>query len=95
MHRININALKRRLIRVDAIPERLSYYLIVVLRFCALRYRSVTLKCGVGRLVGVLMNGGRCTHGGVSSSGELSPKISGVRSELSDGPSPRRLGSKL
>ena len=36
------------------------------------------------------MNGGRCDHGAVSSSGEFSPKTSGTRSELSD-----RLSSRL
>lgn len=31
------------------------------------------------------MNGGKCTHGAVSSSGELFPKTSGTRSELGNG----------
>jgi hypothetical protein len=63
---------------------RLSYYFIAILRFCAFKYPSVTLKCGVGRLVGGPMNGERCAHCAVSPDGELSPKTSGTRSELSE-----------
>ena len=73
--------------RGDTISAGFPYYLIVALRLCALRYLSVTLKCGVGRLEDGDMNG-RCAHGGSSSDGELSPKTSGTRSELSDGPFP-------
>lgn len=58
------------------------------LRLCACVCRSVTLKCGAGRLVGGSMNGGRCAHGALSSDGELSPKTSGTRSELSEGKFP-------
>ena len=68
------------------------YYFITILRLCACVYRSVTLKCGVGRLVGGSMNGGRCAHGALSSDGELSPRTSGTRSELSDGEFPCLLG---
>jgi len=38
------------------------------------------------------MNGGRCAHGALSSDIELSPKTSGMRSELSEGESPCLLG---
>lgn len=54
------------------------------LRLRASRHRPVTLKCGVGRLVDWLTNGGRCARGAVSSNGEPSPKRSGMRSDLSD-----------
>ena len=73
---------------VDWIPKTFPHFFITILRFCAFRYRSVTLKCGVGGLVGGLTDGERCAHGATSSSGELSPKTSGTRSEHGDEPSP-------
>lgn len=67
------------------IPGRFPYFFIAILRFCAFRYRSVTLKCGVDKPVAGLTNGGRCFHGAISPSVELSPMTSGTRSGLSDG----------
>lgn len=70
----------------------LPHYLVTKLRLYTFRYRSVILKCRVTKLVGGLMNGGRCAHGAASSGGELSPKANGTHLELTSVPSPCRLG---